>query len=97
LSAQAQNMKEQVDHLSLLVGAKADDGVLHTRQNSPGSSLGGRSRGIRKLSTYKNATTEKAKVNGDFQEQVVHLENQDELIPMGKETSRDQGERFKGF
>ena len=44
LSSQAQNMKEQVDQLSLMVGAKTDDGVLHGYQNSPDSSSGGGSK-----------------------------------------------------
>ena len=120
LSSQAQNMKEQVNQLSLMVGAKTDDGVLHGYQNSPDSSSGGgskssppagragalsvRGREINKaelsagrLSTHKNATTEKAKENGDSQQQVKHLENKGELIHMGEETSQDQKERFKGF
>ena len=89
LSAQAQNMQEQVDKLSSQVGSKAVDEVSHGHPSSPGSSSGGRSWGIKKLSTHKNTTTEKAKENVDFQEQVKHLENQNELIPMGEATARD--------
>jgi methyl-accepting chemotaxis protein len=97
LSAQAQNMQEQVDQLSSQVGGKAVDEVSHGHQNSPGPSSGRKSWGINKaelssgkLTTKnKNATTEKAKENGDFQEQVKHLGNQDELVPMGEATARD--------
>jgi methyl-accepting chemotaxis protein len=90
LSAQAHNMKEQVDQLSLMVGAKTDDEVLHTQR-------GGSSRGIKRLPMHKNVTTEKKKENGDFQKQARHLENHDELIPMGEETTQDQSKRFKDF
>jgi methyl-accepting chemotaxis protein len=85
LSAQAQNMKEQVDQLSLQVGSKADDEVSYTHQNSftPPSNKS-RKRGLNRD-------------NGDFQEQVKPLESSDELIPMGAKTSQDQKERFKGF
>ncbi|MFQ5687714.1 MAG: methyl-accepting chemotaxis protein, partial [Candidatus Scalindua sp.] len=94
LSAQAQNMKEQVDQLSLQVGAKDEDVV-----NSLSSSSGGGPREIKKLPVYKNATTEKAKENGNGNtpEQARHLENLDELIPMGEETAQDQAGRFKDF
>jgi hypothetical protein len=47
--------------------------------------------------TYKDTRTEKAKESGDAQKQPRSLENLDELIPMGEETTHDQSERFKDF
>ena len=92
LSAQAQNMKEQVAQLSLQVGAK-DEAEVNSLSSSSGRGPGE----IKKLPVYKKATTEKVKENGGTQEHTRHLENLDELIPMGEETSQDQTERFKDF
>jgi hypothetical protein len=87
-------MKEQVDQLSLQVGSKADDEVSYTHKNpsTPPST-----KSPLNPPFNKGGKGGLSRGNGDSQEQVKHLKNQDELIPMGEVAARDQEERFTGF
>ena len=100
MTAQAQSLMEQIETLSSLVGARVDNGVMHTNQNPPDSPFTKWGlKGIEKLPMRREPLT--AKVNGNDngkgRQRALTKSDPEAVIPMGKNRNLEYGEHMNDF